>query len=164
MKKEEALDILDDNHTKLVNYDYSDEELGKAHNTAINSLENQCDFWDLEAGTCRKTEVPVNNSKLVNSDDLIKKLKEHFNFYVEAYDGIKNMPDIEKARIDEISNCIAAIVNEKPIMTIKTGQWKRISPAGIYECSECGQNVMTGDIECYQFCHEKKKKMEGVKL
>lgn len=31
--------------------------------------------------------------------------------------------------------------------------WKMISPAKIYECSECGQNVMTDDIECYKFCH-----------
>lgn len=35
----------------------------------------------------------------------------------------------------------------------RKGQWKRISPAKIYECSECGQNVMTDNIECYKFCH-----------
>lgn len=35
----------------------------------------------------------------------------------------------------------------------KTGRWIKISPAGIYECSECGQNVMTCDIDCYVFCH-----------
>lgn len=103
----------------------------------------------------------TNNSKLVNSDDLIKKLKEHFNFYIEAYDGIKNMPEIDKARLSEISNCIAEIANAEPIKP-KTGRWKRISPAGIYECSECGQNVMTGDIECYQFCHGCGAKMKGV--
>lgn len=32
-------------------------------------------------------------------------------------------------------------------------EWKKISPAGIYECSECGQNVMTCDIVAYRFCH-----------
>ena len=35
----------------------------------------------------------------------------------------------------------------------KTGEWKQISPARIYECTVCGQNVMTDDIECYKFCH-----------
>lgn len=35
----------------------------------------------------------------------------------------------------------------------KTGKWIKISPAGIYECSECGQNVMTSDIDCYKWCH-----------
>lgn len=40
-------------------------------------------------------------------------------------------------------------VNPQP----KTGHWIRISPAEIYECSECGQNVMTSDICAYRFCH-----------
>lgn len=35
----------------------------------------------------------------------------------------------------------------------KTGRWKKISPANIYECSECGQNVMTDDICAYNICH-----------
>ena len=33
------------------------------------------------------------------------------------------------------------------------GEWKQISPAKIYECSVCGGNVMTNDIEAYDFCH-----------
>ena len=35
---------------------------------------------------------------------------------------------------------------------VRHGKWLRISPAKIYECSECGQNVMTDDIECYAYC------------
>ena len=35
----------------------------------------------------------------------------------------------------------------------KKGHWIKISPANIYECSECGKNVMTGDISAYDFCH-----------
>ena len=35
----------------------------------------------------------------------------------------------------------------------KSGKWVKISPAGIYECNQCGQNVMTSDIEAYKFCH-----------
>ena len=42
----------------------------------------------------------------------------------------------------------------------KTGKWLKVSPAGIYECSECGQAVMTSDIEAYKFCHGCGKKME----
>lgn len=34
----------------------------------------------------------------------------------------------------------------------KTGRWTQISPAGIYECSECAQMVMTKDIGCYRYC------------
>ena len=43
----------------------------------------------------------------------------------------------------------------------KTGKWVQISPAKIYECSECGQNVMTDDIGCYKYCHGCGAKMEG---
>lgn len=32
-------------------------------------------------------------------------------------------------------------------------KWVKISPAGIYECSGCGQNVMTSDIDAYKYCH-----------
>ena len=42
------------------------------------------------------------------------------------------------------------------------GSWKLISPAGIYECSRCGQHVMTNDIDEYKFCHKCGAKMEGV--
>ena len=35
----------------------------------------------------------------------------------------------------------------------RTGHWIKISHAEIYECSECGQNVMTSDICVYKFCH-----------
>ena len=35
----------------------------------------------------------------------------------------------------------------------KWGHWKQISPARIYECDICGQNVMTGDISAYRYCH-----------
>ena len=35
----------------------------------------------------------------------------------------------------------------------KKGKWIKISPANIYECSVCGQSVMTNDIETYKFCH-----------
>lgn len=35
----------------------------------------------------------------------------------------------------------------------KKGKWIKISPANIYECSECGKNVMTDDISAYDFCH-----------
>ena len=41
------------------------------------------------------------------------------------------------------------------------GEWQKISPAGIYECSCCGQNVMTSDIEYYKFCHGCGARMKG---
>ena len=43
MTRNEALEILDHNWTRLVNPDYTDEELGKAQNMAIETLE-QCEM------------------------------------------------------------------------------------------------------------------------
>ena len=43
----------------------------------------------------------------------------------------------------------------------KTGHWKQISPARIYECDICGQNVMTDDISAYRYCHGCGAKMES---
>jgi len=42
----------------------------------------------------------------------------------------------------------------------KKGKWIKISPADIYECSKCGQNVMTIDIDVYRWCHGCGAKME----
>jgi len=45
--------------------------------------------------------------------------------------------------------------------TRPNGKWKRISPAGIYECTNCNQMIMTSDIDCYKYCHGCGVKMEG---
>lgn len=34
------------------------------------------------------------------------------------------------------------------------GKWLKISPAGVYQCSNCGRVVMTSDISAYKFCHQ----------
>lgn len=39
------------------------------------------------------------------------------------------------------------------VAPVRHGHWIKISPAGIYECSECGKDVMTSDIEAYEHCH-----------
>lgn len=36
---------------------------------------------------------------------------------------------------------------------VRHAHWKKISPAGIYECSNCKQDVMTSDICVYNYCH-----------
>ena len=60
-------------------------------------------------------------------------MKTVVNYINSAHDKIVNLPRVK----------------QEP----KTGHWIRISPAEIYECSECGQNVMTSDICAYKFCH-----------
>lgn len=47
------------------------------------------------------------------------------------------------------------------VAPVRHGHWIKISPAGIYECSECGKNVMTSDIEAYEYCHGCGARMDG---
>lgn len=57
-----------------------------------------------------------------------------------------------KWKPDVVDVC-EAICTAPTIEPRKKGHWIKISPANIYECSECGKNVMTGDISAYDFCH-----------
>ena len=48
---------------------------------------------------------------------------------------------------DKLIRALTLLREQEPV------KWLKISPAGIYECSGCGQNVFTSDIEVYRFCH-----------
>ena len=80
--------------------------------------------------------------RLIDAEELEKRLQEHHDFFVNAYDGFSNLPFNEKVRVDEITNCIAEVVN-MPTVTPKpkTGHWIE---ENINEwsrkvfCSECG--------------------------
>ncbi len=58
---------------------------------------------------------------------------------------------------------VAKEIEKLPAVRPNVGYWKKISPADIYECSECGQNVMTKDICAYHFCHGCGAHMHGDK-
>lgn len=51
--------------------------------------------------------------------------------------------------------------NEAQTVQPKHGEWVKISPANIYECSKCGKHVMTNDISAYDFCHGCGADMKG---
>jgi len=93
-----------------------------------------------------------NNTQKNNDDDVIsrksikQKLQEHHDFFVNAYGGFSNLPQNDKARVDEITNCIAMVVNE-PSVTQKSGEWltDEIIHNGckytVTYCSECDEQV-----------------------
>ena len=64
------------------------------------------------------------------------------------------LKDYEEQAIDEVLGAV-----KQP----KRGKWIKISPANIYECSECGKSVMTDDICAYDFCHGCGAEMEVTK-
>ena len=85
----------------------------------------------------------------------------------DVYRLIAGHSDYHGDSILSAFTCLVEGKDVKPIAPLDesadrpTGEWKQISPARIYECSECGQNVMTNDIEAYKFCHGCGAKMGG---
>ena len=63
----------------------------------------------------------------------------------------------------EIEGVLIALskIPSADVAPVRHGRWIKIAPAGIYECSECGKNVMTNDIEAYEYCHGCGARMDG---
>ena len=69
----------------------------------------------------------------------------------------------EEARQKEVWEMVRNVLDRvaiKDVEPVRHGHWIKISPADIYECSECGKNVMTSDIEAYEYCHGCGARME----
>lgn len=72
--------------------------------------------------------------RLIDADALKDKLQQHHDFYVMAWGGFGKMPIGEKKRVDEITNCIAEVVNA-PSIEPKRGEW--IDMGDFEQCSVC---------------------------
>ena len=62
------------------------------------------------------TPLPKGHGRLIDVDKLKEELKEHHDFFVNAYGGFSNLPRNDKSRVDEITNSIATIVNAPTII------------------------------------------------
>lgn len=51
----------------------------------------------------------------ISRQALRQKLREHYDFFVNAYGGFNNLSLNDKFRVDEITNCIAMVVNAPPV-------------------------------------------------
>ena len=76
----------------------------------------------------------------IDADALKDKLQQHHDFWVMAWGGFSKMPMGEKKRVDEITNCIAEVVNA-PTIEPKHGKWIEMYRNGfgnmICMCSKC---------------------------
>ena len=76
--------------------------------------------------------------------------------YIERKDAINALAisqDFSGINAEKLNNLLSDIPSAD-VVERKRGEWVQISPAKIYECSVCGGNVMTTDIECYKYCHQ----------
>lgn len=89
----------------------------------------------------------------ISRKSIKQKLQEHHDFFVNAYGGFSNLPQNDKSRVDEITNCIAMVVNEPPV-TPKP-RWIPVSErlpekTGLYLVS-IGDLVTTGSFDGHNF-------------
>lgn len=78
---------------------------------------------------------------------------------VRATYGFERYTGIDEAPYEYAESILKDLPSVTP--TRPKGKWKRISPAGIYECTNCNQVIMTSDIDCYKYCHGCGARMEG---
>lgn len=51
------------------------------------------------------------NEDLISRSALSEKLQAHHDFFVNGWGGFSNLPTKDKVRVDEITNCIAEVMN-----------------------------------------------------
>lgn len=86
----------------------------------------------------------------ISRSSIKQKLQEHHDFFVNAYGGFSNLPQNDKSRVDEITKCIAMVVNEPPVVPRpKTGHWIVTGDYDYYvECSCCHKY----SVEIWNYC------------
>lgn len=86
----------------------------------IEFAKEQCKIFpeDSEMGKYLRKTLKMLQTKscedMISRRSLKHKMQECHDFFVDAYGGFSNLSQNDKSRVDEISNCIAMIVNEPP--------------------------------------------------
>ena len=98
--------------------------------------------------------------RCIDADALLDEVMDRHCNDCDRRKGIKNgkyriIYSIGEApcRACDVDDLKGEIEDAPTIEPRNKGHWIKISPANIYECSECGKNVMTDDISAYDFCH-----------
>lgn len=87
--------------------------------------------------------------RLIDADAMQKNLCENADLLIDAWGSFDNLPEKDKARVDEIFNCVAEVVNAPTIDAVPVvhGRWitedADTGELGAYsaflavKCSEC---------------------------
>ena len=70
--------------------------------------------------------------RLIDADALKEKLQAHHDFFVNAWGGFSNLPQNDKARVDEITSCIVDVVNAPTVDAVEVVRCKDCK----YQCTE----------------------------
>jgi Pyruvate/2-oxoacid:ferredoxin oxidoreductase delta subunit len=66
----------------------------------------------------------ANEKRLIDANALKEKLKGHHDFFVDGCGGFRYLTPKDKARVDEIDNCIAEIVNAPTVDAVEVVRCK----------------------------------------
>ncbi len=98
------------------------------------------------------TPLPKGHGRLIDADKLKEELKEHHDFFVNAYGGFSNLPRNDKSRVDEITSSIATIVNAPTIIEADKEYEAEVITRG--NCMMCGKELTEGLFFCKE-CEDK---------
>ena len=94
--------------------------------------------------------------RLIDANALREKLQAHHDFFVNAWGGFSNLPVKDKARVDEITNCIAEVVNAIAVDAVEVVHGRWIGETGGYmwwqNCSVCNGPVYNKMKPYYNYC------------
>ena len=62
------------------------------------------------------------NEDLISRSALSEKLQAHHDFFVNGWGGFSNLPIKDKIRVDEITNCIAEVMNAPAVDSVDAGK------------------------------------------
>ena len=109
---------------------------------------NWAEYWEK-----RKNKMDRLLSESAVLEAVSNGCREWRGIYKRCEENIKAISSTVDERVDERVDETNGQLTNTDIPSRADGYWKKISPAGIYECSKCGQNVKTQDICAYHFCH-----------
>lgn len=78
------------------------------------------------------------NEDLISRSALSEKLQAHHDFFINGWGGFSNLPTKDKVRVDEITNCIAEVMNAHAMDAVE-----------VVRCAQC-KHLMFSD--CYGEC------------
>lgn len=101
--------------------------------------------------------------RLIDANALLLKLKKNHDLFIDAWEGFSNLPEKDKARVDEISNCIVDVFNAPTVDAVEVvhGRWEVIEVSDeLYKCSACGEWQFIPE-EHFAYCPYCGAKMDG---
>ncbi len=85
--------------------------------------------------------------RLIDGNDVVDKLKKHHQFFTDAWGGFSCLPEYDRARVDEISNCIAEVLNSPTVDAVEVVRCKDCKNG--YESSGSSTGMRCKKWGCY---------------